>query len=457
MFHLRPPAQWMNDVHGAFFHRGWYHVFFQFHPGSDECGQNGTGRGIGWGHARSRDLVRWEVLPPALLPDPRRHEKSLASGSSFVRADGVPMLFFTLTPEGMPGNKREAWGALPQDDDDELVNWRRVDLGLRAGESGVPRDIKAIWADMFVFRHGTRVFATFKESEGMVCQAQNEDLCIWKKVGNLGGIGGHVGAGEAGVAGECPNLFTLGGRQVLIRSTYPISYLIGSFTVDPVGFRVTSGPHVLDHAYGGQELPGTFMRGLYGTTVFSDPGGRTILLGWISGFRTGSGWNGCMSVPRVLRIEGDRLRQQPLPELAGLRRSHRRVSGARIEPGLLRIEAPATDNLEIAAELDPGTAAGVGLIIRGDVSGTRGLRIRHAGGVLDVAGTQLPCPLEPGETLRLRVFHDRCVLEVFAQEGAHSVSRVSYARQGDLQVFAFAEAGTAILRSLDAWDLEAVW
>ena len=27
VYHFLPPAQWMNDVHGAFHDRGWYHVF----------------------------------------------------------------------------------------------------------------------------------------------------------------------------------------------------------------------------------------------------------------------------------------------------------------------------------------------------------------------------------------------------------------------------------------------
>jgi len=36
VFHFRPPAQWMNDVCGALFYKGWYHIFFQFHPWSDQ-------------------------------------------------------------------------------------------------------------------------------------------------------------------------------------------------------------------------------------------------------------------------------------------------------------------------------------------------------------------------------------------------------------------------------------
>jgi hypothetical protein len=122
IYHFRPPAQWMNDVHSAFYYRGWYHVFFQFHPYSDA----GSGEGMGWGHTRSRDLVRWEFLPPALLPLQDSGERQLALGSACIRTDGVPMLFFTHTPYGMPENKREAWGPLPEGDD--MLDWRRIDI-----------------------------------------------------------------------------------------------------------------------------------------------------------------------------------------------------------------------------------------------------------------------------------------------------------------------------------------
>ena len=206
VYHFLPPAQWMNDVHGAFHHRGWYHVFFQFLPWSDDPAAVKVG--MGWGHARSQDLVHWEFLPPALLPRAEDGARAFASGSSWIRSDGVPMLFYTQTPLDFPERKREPRGALPVDDD--LVTWRSVDLGLTPGNSGVPADIPAIWADIYLFGHGDRVFATFKQSDGLVCEAQNEELTAWRAVGHLGGTA-SIAAAEAGVAGECPNVFTLQG------------------------------------------------------------------------------------------------------------------------------------------------------------------------------------------------------------------------------------------------------
>ena len=462
VYHFLPPAQWMNDVHGAFHHRGWYHVFFQFLPWSDDPAAVKVG--MGWGHARSRDLVHWEFLPPALLPRPEEGARAFASGSAWIRTDGVPMLFYTHTPLDFPERKREPRGALPVDDD--LITWRSVDLGLTPGNSGVPADIPAIWADIYLFGHGDRVFATFKQSDGLVCEAQNEELTLWRAVGHLGGTASIVAA-EEGVAGECPNVFTLQGRYVLVRSTYPISYLLGDFDPDAVTFAAHGPPRVLDYGYGGDVQPARYSRGLYGTTVFVDPaggrGGRTVLAGWVSGFKEGRGWRGCMSLPRVLSLEGGRMIQTPLPELSRLRRRHTRVERLAIEDGTRLIPGARGKALEIVAELAPRDAAGCGLKVRCRDDGSGGLAISYAVGTngnavgtLDVAGTRLPLRLRAGETLRLHLFLDHSVMELFVQDGAAAVTRVDYPPEEDLAVAVFAISGSATVVSLDAWEMASI-
>ena len=452
VYHFLPPAQWMNDVHGAFHYRGWYHVFFQFLPWSDDITEVKSA-GIGWGHARSRDLVHWQFLPPALLPRPEDNARSLASGSSWMRADGVPMLFYTHTPVGFPERKREPRGALPVDD--ELLTWRTVGLGLAPGHSGVPAGIPSIWADIYLFGHGRRVFATFKQSDGLVCEAQNEALTEWRAVGHLGGTA-SIAADEGGVAGECPNVFTLQGRSVLIRSTYPISYLLGDFDPDAVAFTPDGPPRILDYGYGGTVQPALHARGLYGTTAFVDPAGRTVLAGWVSGFAKGRGWNGCMSLPRVLSMDGNRLIQTPLPELRRLRRRHTRVENVAIGDGVRLIPEARGKALEIAAELAPRDAAGCGLRVRCRADGSGGLAIRYTRGALDVAGTRVPLQLTAGDTLRLHLFLDHSVMEAFIQDGAAAVTRVDYPPEDDVSVALFADGGPATAISLDAWKVTSI-
>ena len=465
-FHFLPPAQWMNDTHGAFYLNGHYHVFYQFQPWHDMSGPDQTAEGIGWGHARSPDLVRWEFLPPALLPLADQGERGLASGSACIRVDGVPMLFYTRTPFGTPENKREAWGALPADD--ELLTWRRVDLGLRAGQSGVPADIRFNWADMYVFAVGGRTFAIFKEANGLVVEARDEALTQWQAVSFLGGghvIGDHTPTSPA-VAGECPNVFSIAGSQVLIRSTYPISYLIGAFDADAITFESGSGPHVLDYGYGGAgyDDPPSLSRGLYGTTVFEDaagdPAGRTILLGWVSGFRTGRGWRGCMSLPRVLSIREGVLIQRPLPELRQLRGDHVRRDDLVVASGTRRVDGVRGNALEIVAELDRGSAAACGLRLRCGSNGMGGLEIRWSDDGLLVAGTRIDAN-EPvlrrrhDGRLTLHLFLDRSVMELFINDGAATVTRVNYPDDEDRDVALFADDGEARAVSLDVWQLAA--
>ena len=63
LFHLTPEKGWMNDPNGFSRYDGKYHLFYQAYPDGLNWGP------IRWGHAVSEDLIRWERLPYALMPD----------------------------------------------------------------------------------------------------------------------------------------------------------------------------------------------------------------------------------------------------------------------------------------------------------------------------------------------------------------------------------------------------
>ena len=62
-FHFTPKKGWMNDPNGLYYKDGVYHLFFQYYPDGNKWGP------MHWGHATSKDLVRWEEQPIALYPD----------------------------------------------------------------------------------------------------------------------------------------------------------------------------------------------------------------------------------------------------------------------------------------------------------------------------------------------------------------------------------------------------
>jgi len=338
----------MNDVCGAIFFNGYYHIFYQLNPYGDGWGSDGSS----WGHARSRDLARWDHLPIALHPLTAQGERRCNSGSLAVNAEGTPMIFYTFVPkhaEATRLGKREQWAAVATDDD--LLGWRRVEENplLAAGINGVPADVNGGWSDPFVFKVGGRTFATFKSCGGLVAEAQNPALTHWKCAGRMDGV-----------SGECPNFFKLGNKWVLLRSTYPPSYRVGIFDPDRIAFVESEGGGTLDYVYGTKRL-GPNHRGFYGTNVLFDDQGRCVLFAWVSGFTTGRGWNGCMSLPRIIRLDGDKLIQTPAPELEKLRRDHLQANNIVVTSESKIIPEAKGDAVEVVAEIEPGDAKAFGL------------------------------------------------------------------------------------------------
>ncbi|MDP6524987.1 MAG: glycoside hydrolase family 32 protein [Kiritimatiellia bacterium] len=449
VYHFRPPSQWMNDICGAIYYKGTYHIFYQYNPFSgDRWGYNYSL----WAHARSRDLVHWEELDWALLPMIERGETRCNSGCVTLDGNGRPMLFYTFVhakryaPHRTP--KREQWAAIACDED--LTEWKRIKENpiMAAGMNGVPADVHGGWSDPFVFRSEGRTFVTYKSSGGLVGEAQNKELTKWKYAGKM-----------EGVSGECPNFFPLQDRWVLIRSTHPLSYIVGDFDAKTINFKKNGGDGIVDYGFGkNPPKDRSWTRGLYGTNAFSDKDGRRILVGWICGFRPGRGWNGCMSLPRVLTLDKEqRLVQAPAPELKKLRGKHREIKGLKVESKSEVLKDIRGDALEIIAQFAKADAGAFGLKVRQSEDGKTAVTIRYADGQLNVAGTELPLKPGEGKTLKLHVFIDKSVLEVFINDGETSVTRVEYPGEKDLGVSVFAENGSVTLESLDAWEMKSIW
>ncbi len=65
--------------------------------------------------------------------------------------------------------------------------------------------------------------------------------------------------------------------------------------------------------------------------------------------------------------------------------------------------------------------------------------------------------LEEEELLTLRVFIDRSILEVFANDRLCMTSRIYPTRPDSTGIGLFATGGPATLRSMEAWSLNPIW
>ncbi len=194
-----------------------------------------------------------------------------------------------------------------------------------------------------------------------------------------------------------------------------------------------------------------------------------------------------MTLPRVLSLAEDgTLGIEPVPELETLRRNHRRWPGIRLTSEVV-IEEVSGDCLELVAEFNSGTATTFGLKVQRSPDGAEetaifympesdSLIIDFSKSTLDKAvkyprftphdepegvddddryasAQQAPFELADGERLKLRIFLDRSVLEVFANGRQCMTQRIYPTREDSLGVSVFAYGGETTLKSLDVWEM----
>jgi beta-fructofuranosidase len=449
VYHFGPPAQWNNDPNGTLFYKGWHHLFYQLNP----YGTTGTNQH--WGHARSRDLVNWEHLPIAIGPSLDKGERYIYSGGAVLAADGRPRMLYTSIGHPDP----QQWLAIPEDDD--LVRWTKFDgnpVLSMAAHGGLTVEQ---WRDPFMFVEGGQTYMVCGGSTrtprsgggGQVhlYRAAKSDLSEWKYLGVV-----FQALERETFNIECPNLFKLDGKWVLITSPHrACEYYVG--TLDLESCRFTPETHgILD--------PGD----AYASNISVDDRGRTIL--WLWG-RTqtpaGRGWNGVMVMPRILSIGPDgALRQQVPPEFEALRGPVRNLSDLSLGSGLLTLDGVPGDAVEIEAEFAVTGFASFGFELRPSPSEAASTTISLQRGSLTVGRAR--AYTGSADRYKVRLFLDRRCVEVYVNDGAAALYSALDAAPATRSVAVFTRTGRSDfspppgggpppvrLESLRAWPMKA--
>ncbi|NOZ28785.1 MAG: glycoside hydrolase family 32 protein [Chloroflexi bacterium] len=452
-YHFLPPANWMNDPNGLIQWRGRYHLFYQHNPYGAYWGY------MHWGHAVSDDLIHWSDRPIALAPEPGTPWSDGYWTGCAVDDDGVPTLVFTKREEG-----RELV-CLATSRDEELLSWQE------APENPVidapPAGMNVVgFRDPYVWREGDAWYMVIGtgivDVGGAALLYSSPDLRRWEYLGPL-----LVGeAARHGTMWECPNFFPLGEKHVLIVSIWKqdhVRYFVGTyadrrFTPEREG--------VIDGGFR-----------LFAPQVMRDDRGRRLMFGWVMEGRAEAacreaGWAGVMSLPRVLSLSSDgTLATAPAPEIRALRGEHFHLGASPITPGAERVMPISGDCLEIAAEFESGEGT-LGLKLRCAPDGSEQTIIGYDGttGRLfldgrrtslspDAQGDYYEMPFSPpdDEPVRLHIFLDRSIVEVFGNDRVCLTGRVYPERADSQEVRVFAEGEGAQLRSLDIWRMQAIW
>ena len=432
-YHFHPPANWNNDPNGTLFYKGWHHLFYQLNPfGTNIANQH-------WGHARSKDLVNWEHLPIAIWPSSDRGERAIFSGGAIIASDCRPRLIYTSIGRPQP----EQWMVTPEDDD--LLSWKKFPgnpvLTIAAHGSSTVNQ----WRDPFLFREAGQLYMVCGgnvsgRGQVQLYQATRDDLSEWK---HLGAVFQALERETYNI--ECPTLFKLDGKWVLIISPHrPCEYFVGSLDLQKVEF--TPETHgVLDAGEA------------YASNISQDDHGRTIL--WLWG-RTntppGRGWNGVMTMPRVLSIGADGfLRQQPAPEFQSLRGEVKTVPSVSLGENPLVLDGFPGDAVEIEAEFSTASFSGFGFEVRRSAAGKPALTIAVQRGTLTVGNAR--AYVGNAERYKLCLFLDKRCLEVYVNDGSVALYSSVDARPEDQGLAVFAPKlpqSTARLESLRAWPMK---
>lgn len=446
-YHFMPPANWMNDPNGPIHWKGKYHLFYQHNPVSPGFGP------MHWGHAESEDLVNWKHLPIALSPTPGGPDKDGCWTGCAVDNDGTPTLIYTGV---QPEVQCVAVGS------DDMLTWSKHPANPVIAGPPPGLDVTG-FRDPCVWQEGSEWYMALgsglKGQGGAVLLYRSPDLVQWQYLHPL--LLGNKD--ETGEMWECPDFFSLGGRHVLLVSVLGTTlYFIGRY----------ENHRFVPEAQGNTDLGGHF----YAAKSFADASGRRLLWGWIWEARSEeavkrAGWAGVMSLPRVLTVEDGRtLRMAPAPEVEALRRQHIRLTNVALKPDQeVPVEGVQWDSLELLAEIHPKDAEQVGIKVRCAPDGSeetavifnardgwigidRSLSSLDEGVARDVRGGRLD--LRQEEPLKLRVFVDRSVVEVFANGRACLTSRIYPTKPDSFGVKVFSKGGGCELLSLDAWRME---
>ena len=470
LYHFLPPANWMNDPNGVLAWNGRYHLFYQHNP------HGAYHERIHWGHAVSDDLVHWQDLPLALTPSPDGPDRGGCWSGCGVDDNGVPTLLYTgVETDTYPHTVCVATG------DETLLTWEKLPQNpvIAAPPAGIDAGDPADFRDPFVWREGDEWYMLIAAREvgrgGLALLYRSPDLRRWTYLRPfLSGDKTVRAPFWEGTMWECPNLFSHNGQDVFIIS-------VQDKTTEKLLYAAYYVGNHHDHCFtprrrGLLDYGGCY----YAPQLTQDGNGRILIWGWLQENRTkaaqrAAGWSGVMSLPRVLAVTDEgRLRVAPAPELQALRGEHHHFGEQRVD-GDVMLDV-AGDTLELMAVLDPDDAEQVGLIVRCAPDGSEQTRIVYDATrdvvVADRTRSSLrdavqkaedddvpPAVLgrQAGEPVRLQVFVDRSVVEVFVNGRICYTTRIYPTCPDSQGVGVFARGGAARLNSLDVWTMRSIW
>ena len=428
------------DPNGAIYWKGRYHLFYIFQD--TRLGKQSDH----WGHVSSTDLFHWRHHPTGLLD-------GMYSGNCFLNREGVPTICYHQKGQG---------NAMAVALDDELNEWKKLDsnpITPKTSEGDEHHGKYRSW-DPFGLLEGDTYHAIFGGQRPAVAKAPALEG-EWRYAGDLFAHGVEGVSLDEDVS--CPELFELGGKHVLLCISHRLGcrYYIGEWNDEQFHPESHAQMSWIDNSF-------------FAPESLVDDRGRRIMWAWILdeplfGARAKHGWSGTLSLPRVLTLGNDGLLRMDVPEEV----EALRYGGVRMGPFVVPadeetpMDGVAGNSLELLLEMESAAASRFGVKVCVSPDGQEETSVFYdaeekllkvdtrRSGPEDTpkAVEAAPFELKPGERLKLRVFVDKSVVEVFANSRQAIARRIYPSRKDSIRVHLFSTGGDARVHSLRAWKM----
>ncbi len=315
-FHVTGGVGWINDPNGFSLYRGEYHLFYQYYPYDTHWNS------MHWGHVKTRDFIRWERLPCALAPDKSYDKDGCFSGSAIELRDGKHLLMYTGVSKTSETDERQTQCLAIGDG----INYEKYENNPVITADLLPKGGSPVhFRDPKIWESDGKYYAVAgnlcEDGNGAVLLFESPDCLHWRRVGTVASSENRLGR-----MWECPDLFRLDGKDVLIVSpqemrTEDMEFLYGNTTLCLIGKLDPSGELL-------REFEQTIDYGLdfYAPQTVLTKDGRRVMIAWMQY------WNsvevrpveslpffGQMTLPRELRVRDGRLITTPVRELDAYR------------------------------------------------------------------------------------------------------------------------------------------
>ena len=468
-----------GDANGCFYANGRYHLMYLY---------NRADVGFCWGHLSSSDLVHWRHHPDALGPG--SGDEGAFSGGGFVDDDGTAYLSYWML-----------WGAkgigITKSDDGHYSHWQKLDANpvIKSTEWGVTEiegaggekviygsaDPSNIWkqdgkyymltGNLLVLNKYGRAADAPKEMQGdRLYLFESTDMERWQYKGVF-----YERKPEWTDASEdnmCPSFLPLpsspdgggaSGKHLLlfIAHNRGCQYYVGDYA--PAAGRFAPNSHGrmswVDNTY-------------FAPEALVDGQGRQIMWAWLldnPGGEEAKGWSGVFGLPRSLWVGPDGLlRMRPVKELAMLRCGEQRWPDVVLSDGQTKkLDGVVGDSCELEIKIAGDCQAQqYGVKVRVSAGGEEETLLYYDADAKElvfdatksgVDGRRVveraPLTLREGEALTLRVFVDKAVVEVYANDRQAIGRRVYPGRDDSVGVALFSKGGQARFTSVNAWEM----